>query len=136
MKELRIAALKECLNQVLDFVNEELDQLDCSPKARMLIDIAVEEMFVNIASYAYGPEEGDAEILLRSDPAENEVEIEMRDSGVPFDPLQKPDPDVTLPASQRKIGGLGIFMVKKSMDSMTYEYRDGQNRLSFRKKLD
>ena len=102
---------------------------------QMQIDVAVEEIFVNIASYAYGPETGQAEIRFRSEAETGTAEITFIDRGAPFDPLAKPDPDVTLPAEERQIGGLGIFMVKKSMDDVRYEYREAQNILTIRKKL-
>ena len=95
--------------------------------------IAAEEIFVNIASYAYGQETGSAEIRMTVE--DGCAGIEFRDSGTPFDPLAKADPDVTLPAEERQIGGLGIFMVKKSMDDVQYRYEGGENILTIRKKL-
>ena len=97
--------------------------------------MAVEEIFVNIAHYAYAPGEGEAEIaaLVEGDPAE--LVVEFRDSGVPYDPLAKPDPDVTLSAEERGIGGLGIYMVKKSMDDVQYRHEGGRNILTIRKRL-
>ena len=123
------------LDKVLAFVDERLEALDCPMKVQMQIDVAVEEIFVNIASYAYGPETGQAEIRFRSEAETGTAEITFIDRGTPFDPLAKPDPDVTLSAEERQIGGLGIFMVKKSMDDMRYEYRDGQNILTIQKTL-
>ena len=93
-------------------------------KDQLQIQVAVEEIFVNIANYAYTPETGEALIRMRFDRYSREVSITLTDSGIPFDPLKKEDPDVTLTAEQRKIGGLGIFMVKKSMDAVEYEYID------------
>ena len=133
MAELRIKAKVENLNDVMAFVDAELEKLDCPMRAQMQIDVAVEELFVNIAHYAYAPGEGDAQITVRT--ADGMVEIEFRDSGVPYDPLAKADPDVSLSAEERQIGGLGIFMVKKTMDDMVYHYMDGQNVLKIRKKL-
>ena len=133
MAELRIKAKVENLNDVMAFVDAELEKLDCPMRAQMQIDVAVEELFVNIAHYAYAPGEGDAQITVRA--ADGMVEIEFRDSGVPYDPLAKADPDVSLSAEERQIGGLGIFMVKKTMDDMVYHYIDGQNVLKIRKKL-
>ncbi|MBR3503959.1 MAG: ATP-binding protein [Clostridia bacterium] len=135
MAELTITARVDNLEKVLAFVDGELEKLDCGMKAQMQIDVAVEELFVNIASYAYAPAEGSATICIQPDEAARAVEITFIDSGVPYDPLAKPDPDVTLSAEERQIGGLGIYMVKKSMDGMEYEYRDGQNVLTIRKKL-
>lgn len=136
MAELTLKASVGNLDQVLAFVDTELEKLDCSIKAQMQIDVAVEELFVNIASYAYVPGEGDATIRVETIPETHEVAITFLDSGVPYDPLAKPDPDVTLSAEERQIGGLGIFMVKKSMDDMKYEYRDGQNILMIVKKVE
>ena len=95
--------------------------------------MAVEEIFVNIANYAYDNEPGDVWISVSTD--ELGATVEFRDSGVPFDPLQKEDPDITLSAEKRPIGGLGIFMVKKNVDDISYEYRDGQNILRMKKLL-
>ena len=102
----------------------------------MKLDVAVEELYVNIACYAYTPDTGDATIRIQADQEPHVVEITLIDSGIPYDPLAKPDPDVTLSAEERQIGGLGIFMVKKSMDDMQYERRDGKNILTIKKKFD
>ena len=104
-------------------------------KAQMQIDVAVEELFVNIASYAYQPGVGSATVRLETEQEPLTVAITFIDRGVPYDPLAKADPDVTLSAEEREIGGLGIYMVKKSMDGMAYQYKDGQNILTIRKKL-
>ena len=130
-KKLSVPADTGNLDQVLTFVNEQLEAADCPPKAQSQIDVAVEEIFVNIANYAYDNEPGDVEISVSTD--ELGTTVEFRDSGVPFNPLQKEDPDITLSAENRPIGGLGIFMVKKTMDSVDYRYIDGQNILTIRK---
>ena len=135
MKELTIEAEIENLDKVIGFVDEQLEALECPMKAQMQIDVAVEEIFVNIASYAYVPGKGSATICVAWEEDPKTVSITFIDRGVPYDPLKKEDPDVSLPAAERAIGGLGIFMVKKSMDEMTYEYRDGQNVLCIRKRL-
>ena len=135
MAELTLKARVDNLEKVLAFVDAELEKLDCPMKAQMQIDVAVEELFVNIASYAYTPDEGDATIRIETAPETRTVLITFLDRGVPYDPLAKPDPDVALSVEERQIGGLGIFMVKKSMDSMKYAYRDGQNILAITKKL-
>ena len=121
MKELRIDAKIENLEQVLAFLDTELESIDCPMKEQMQLDVAVEEIFVNIASYAYQPGEGDALIGLEKLEGPDRIVVTFIDSGVPYDPLAKEDPDVTLSAEERQIGGLGIYMVKKSMDDMTYE---------------
>ena len=135
MAELTVDALVSNLDQVLAFVDGQLETMDCSMKAQMQIDVAVEEIYVNIANYAYAPETGKAYISVRPDPENASVTIDFRDNGIPFDPLAKADPDVTLSAEERKIGGLGIYMVKKSMDAMEYSRKDGQNILTITKKL-
>lgn len=135
MADLTVDALVSNLDQVLAFVDGQLETMDCSMKAQMQIDVAVEEIYVNIANYAYAPETGKAYISVRPDPENASVTIEFRDNGIPFDPLAKADPDVTLSAEERKIGGLGIYMVKKSMDAMEYSRKDGQNILTITKKF-
>ena len=133
MKELMIEARTDNLDQVLAFVDQELEEAGCSMKQLMQIDLAVEEIFVNIANYAYAPGTGSALVRVDAggDPAGAVITFE--DSGVPYDPLKKADPDVTLAIEEREVGGLGIFMAKKVMDEMAYEYRDGKNILSMRK---
>ncbi len=135
MKELKIDALVENLDQVLAFVDAELEAMECSMKTQMQIDVAVEELFVNIASYAYAPETGDAIIGVESFQDPQRVEITFIDEGIEYDPLKKEDPDVTLAAEERQIGGLGIYMVKKSMDNMEYKRQDGKNILKITKNL-
>lgn len=136
MKELTLEAKLDALEQVLAFVDGELEAVDCPMKAQIQIDIAVEEIFVNIAHYAYAPATGMATIQVDLQPEPRRVLITFIDRGVPYDPLAKPDPDVALSAEDRQIGGLGIFMVKKSMDEMQYAYTDGQNRLTLVKNLE
>ena len=133
MKELTIAATVENIEVVTDFVNQQLELLECPMKAQMQIDIAIDELFSNIAHYSYNPEVGQA--TVRVEVVENPlaVTITFIDNGIPYDPLAKEDPDLTLSAEERPIGGLGIYMVKKSMDEITYEYKDGQNILSIKK---
>lgn len=133
MKELRIEAKTDRLNDVLAFIDEMLESMDCPMKAQMQLDIAVEEIFVNIAHYAYTHGEGDAVISIESESDPRAVTITFADSGTPYDPCAKEDPDITLSAEDRQIGGLGIYMVKKSMDSMEYERKDNQNVLKIRK---
>ena len=133
MEELVIEAKLENLTPVLAFVDEYLEARGCSMKVQTQMDIAVEEVFVNIASYAYGTETGLAVIQLRETHDPEGVTVTFIDEGMPYDPLAKPDPDVTLSAEERPIGGLGIFMVKKSMDDMTYEYKDNRNILTLKK---
>lgn len=135
MREITIEAKLENLDEVLGFVDGQLEELECPMKAQMQIDVAVEEIFVNIASYAYAPGVGNAVVRFESSQDPASVTITFIDSGVPYDPVQKDDPDVTLSAEERGIGGLGIYMAKKAMDDMKYVYRDGQNILSISKSI-
>ena len=134
-KALTIEAKNEKLDQVLDFVNEMLEELGCSIKDQNRIDIAVEEVFVNIANYAYGEETGEMTLSAETAEAPKSLTLSFFDSGIPYDPLAKEDPDITLPASERPIGGLGIFMVKNIADELSYEYKDGQNVFTFVKRF-
>ena len=135
MKELTIAATVENFDTVTDFVNEQLEAYDCPMKAQMQIDIAIDELFGNIAHYAYNPETGDATVRVEVVEDPMAVVITFIDKGIPYDPLKQADPNTSLSAEDREIGGLGIFMVKKTMDDITYEYKDGQNILKIKKKI-
>ena len=132
MKELVVDATVENLSMVLDFINAELEESDCPLKLQTSIEIAVEEIFVNIANYAYKPEIGDAFVRVA---VGDEVTIEFEDNGVPYNPLEKEDPDITVSAAEREVGGLGIFMVKQIMDSVEYRREDGRNILMIRKAI-
>ena len=134
-KKIRVAATKENLETVTAFLDEILDEKDCPLKIRLQIDLALEEMYINIANYAYTPKTGEMELRVEFDEAERELTLVLIDSGIPYDPLAKKDPDVTPSAEKRKIGGLGIYLVKKTMDSMTYERRDGRNIVTMKKKF-
>ena len=135
MKELNIAATIENIETVTAFVNEQLEAYDCPMKAQMQIDIAIDELFGNIAHYAYNPEVGNATVRVEVVEDPLAVIITFIDNGIPYDPLAKEDPNIKLSAEERQIGGLGIYMVKKTMDEITYEYKDGQNILAIKKKL-
>ena len=135
MKELTVEAVLENIDTVTDFVDARLEELDCSMKVMAQINVAVDELFSNIARYAYQPETGSATVRVEVTEDPLEVVITFMDQGVPYDPLKREDPDVTLSADERKIGGLGIFLVKKTMDDVKYEYRDGQNILKICKKI-
>lgn len=135
MKELRIEATLENLDNVLAFVDAKLEEQDCPIKVQMQLDVAVEELYVNIAHYAYAPGTGQAVIEFDYNEDTGVVKITFKDSGTPFDPTAKADPDTTLSAAERQIGGLGIYMAKKSTDEMNYEYKDNMNILSIFKKL-
>ena len=133
--ELEIEALTENLPEVQAFVEEHLEEADCPAKAMLQIGVAVEEIFVNIANYAYAPEIGKAIVRVEVSDDPVTVTITFIDHGVPYDPLAKKDPDITLSVDDREIGGLGIFMTKKIMDDVMYSYKDGQNILTLKKKL-
>ena len=135
MSELRIEATKENLDDVLMFIDEELEKLDCSMKIQMQIDLSVEEIFINIASYAYYPDTGMAFISFESENGGSTVLISFTDTGVPYNPLEKDDPDITLTSEERQVGGLGIFLVKKNMDEVYYKYENGNNVLTMKKKI-
>ena len=133
-EELILPAKVENLDEVQAFVGERVGE-DCSPKAQMQLDLAVEEIFVNIANYAYAPGEGKAAIRVQVSEEPRRVDVTFRDRGVPYNPLEKEDPDVTALAAERKLGGLGIFLTKQLMDEVQYEYRDGQNVLTLTKRI-
>ena len=135
MRELTVDATIENIEKVTDFVNEELEKLDCPMKAQIQIDVAIDELFGNIAHYAYNPNVGPATIRVEVVEDPMAVVLTFIDHGIPYDPLAKEDPDIKLSAEERKIGGLGIYMVKKSMDEITYEYKDGQNILLIKKNI-
>ena len=135
MKDITVDATLDNLEVVQNFVSEELESQGCSMKVMMQIEIAVEEIYVNIVHYAYNPEIGKATIRCEVTDNPMQVIIQFMDSGVPFDPLAKEDADITLSAEEREIGGLGIFMVKQSMDEVSYEYTEGKNVLTIRKVL-
>ena len=131
--EIELNAQTENLPSVIEFVETFLERIGCPMKSLMQINVAVDEIFTNIASYAYHSGIGKAKIRLDQLTDPRAVQLTFIDSGIPYDPLAKEDPDVTLSASKRQIGGLGIFMAKKLMDDIKYEYRDGKNILRMKK---
>lgn len=135
MKEMTIPATVGNIEKVTAFVDEQLEQIDCPPKAQMQIDIAIDELFGNIAQYAYNPDIGPATVRVEVTQSPISVVITFIDHGVPYDPLKTAEPDISLSAEERAIGGLGIFLVKKTMDEITYEYKNGQNILRIRKDI-
>ena len=128
-------AKTEVLSDVLGFVDEMLQKHECPMKVQMAICVAIEEVFVNVAHYAYGGGEGDMTLGVAFDSESRNITFRMSDKGIPFDPLKKPDPDITLSAEEREIGGLGIFITKKTMDTVTYAYENGENVLTMIKKI-
>jgi anti-sigma regulatory factor (Ser/Thr protein kinase) len=133
--KIEIQALTENLQTVLNFIDIHLAQMGASVKIQTQIEVAVEELFVNIAYYAYSPDIGNVVINVEKDFEKKQISFTFTDTGKPYNPLEKPDPDITLSAEERSIGGLGIYMVKKSMDDIRYEYKNGQNILTIMKKL-
>lgn len=135
MKKKTFDAITDNFASVQEFVDGELETAECPMKIQLQIDIAIEEIFVNIARYAYTSGTGKADVTVEITDTPKTVLITFSDSGRPYNPLEKSDPDITLSAEERQIGGLGIFMVKKSMDEMRYEYLKGRNNLTLVKKL-
>lgn len=134
----KVPATVEELTHVLEIIDSQLEANDCSMKIQLQIDLAVEELFVNIAHYAYAQDEenADAEIILDIQQNPCTMVLTFKDHGIPYNPLKKEDPDVTLSAEERKIGGLGIYLVKKTMDRVDYRYEDGHNILTITKVLE
>ena len=135
MKEWTFEAKIDRIPWLTEQIDALLEGLDCPMKAQMQIDVAIDEWMANIASYAYGDGGGDVTVRFDYQPDDRTVALTFIDSGIPYDPLAKPDPDVTLSVDKREVGGLGIFMIKKTMDDMTYARRDGHNVLTIRKRI-
>ena len=133
MKEMTVAAVIENVDSVTDFVDDFLNSQECPGKTKMQINIAIDEIFSNISYYAYQDEVGQITIQVEMQENPKAVCITFVDGGVPYNPLTKEDPDITLPAEEREIGGLGIYMVKKNMDELEYEYSEGKNILLLKK---
>ena len=132
MKELTVTASLEKLHEVINFINAELERQGCPLELQNKIDLAVEEIFVNIANYAYTPASGSVTISIA---ACEEIVITFEDTGKFFNPLEQPDPDLEKPLMEREIGGLGIFFVKKTMDKIDYKRVDDKNVLILTKSL-
>ena len=135
MPEITLDATIENIQQVTEFVNDLLEQHNCSMKTQMQLDLAIDELFGNIAHYAYAPAIGSATVEVTFTESPAAVNITFIDEGIPYNPLAKADPDVTLSAEEREIGGLGIFLVKKTMDNMVYKYENNRNILTITKSL-
>ncbi|MBO5077526.1 MAG: anti-sigma factor antagonist [Clostridia bacterium] len=136
--ELTLPATVDNLPRVMDFIGDRIAAAGLSPKFITQLELAAEEIFVNIANYAYTPYTGNATVrlILSGEPGSiRTVELTFIDSGKPYDPLKKADPDVSLSAEERRIGGLGIFMAKKVTDDIKYEYSNGQNVLTLIKQV-
>lgn len=122
------------LNEVLAFVEEELELAECPMKYVIALQVSIEEIFVNIARYAY-TDGGEVTIGIEYDSDNGAIMFRMEDEGVPFNPLAKKDPDITLSAEEREIGGLGIYLMKQTMDEASYSYENGKNILTMVRKL-
>ena len=134
MNEITLKATIENIPRATAFIDEALEAAACSMKAQMQIDVAMDELFGNIARYAYAPGEGEATVRFHFQEETRTASITLIDSGIPFNPLSVAEPDTTSAAQDRPIGGLGIFLVRKTMDDMAYEYRDGKNHLAIMKR--
>ena len=135
MKEITIDALIENINTVTAFVDDLLDEIDCPMKSKIQIHIVIDEIFGNICHYAYKDSVGTVTVSVESGNTPKAVFLTFTDNGIPYNPLETEDPDITLSSEERKIGGLGIYLVKKNMDEMKYEYVNQQNRLWMEKRL-
>ena len=132
---LTVPASDASLAEGIAFTEEHLSVIECDEAFAFQITMAVEEIFVNIAHYAYDSREGEAEITFSYDENSKMVEMTFSDSGIPFDPSSIPSPDITLKPGERKAGGLGIFIVKETMDEVLYDYPGGKNLLTIRKHI-
>ena len=128
-------AKTEALLDVLAFVEQALEKYACPMKTQTAICVAIEEVFVNVAHYAYEGGDGDVMLDIRFEKDTRDITFRMIDKGVAFNPLEKPDPNISLSAEEREIGGLGIFITKKTMDLVTYAYENGENILTMIKKI-
>lgn len=135
MEIITVPAEAAALETVNAFIQEKLESINCPKRAKMQMMLAVEEIFVNISSYAYHPEVGQAEVGVDIDGDPPTVTIRFLDQGRPFNPLEKPDADITLSAQDREIGGLGILLIKKIMDQVDYTYENGKNILIIKKEI-
>lgn len=127
MKEITVDATIDNVQTITDFVDERLEEMNCPEKAQMQIDIVIDELCSNVARYAYSDKTGKVTVSVDTVDKPMKVWLTFTDEGVPYNPLAKEDPDITLSAEERKLGGLGIYMVKKMMDEFRYEYKDGKN---------
>ena len=135
MKSITVEAKIENVDKVTEFVNEVLEEKEGPLKVQMQLDVAIDEIFGNIAYYAYGKGSGNATIQIEMEDNPPKITLTFIDQGIPYNPLESKDPDITLDIEDREIGGLGIFLVKKTMDELSYEYVDGQNILTMKKEL-
>ena len=135
MKTLIVTADTKELDRVTAFVDGILEEADCPMEIQFRVELAVEEIFVNIASYAYGGSRGEVELKAQILPEPQRLELRFQDRGAPFDPLAKPDADTSPEATLNREGGLGILLVKKTMDEVRYTREKNQNLLTVVKNL-
>lgn len=135
MKEITIDALIENINTVTAFVDDLLDEIDCPMKSKIQIHIVIDEIFGNICHYAYKDSVGTVTVSAEFQNTPKAICLTFTDNGIPYNPLETEDPDITLSSEERNIGGLGIYLVKRNMDEIKYEYINKQNRLWMEKKL-
>ena len=135
MKKLVVKAVIESIPTVTDFVDKILEEHSCDMKAKIQIDIAIDEILGNISQYAYESDDGDVSVSIQLEETPKRAIITFIDSGVPYNPITTEEPDTSLSAEERKVGGLVIFMVKKTMDDMTYEYTNNCNILRITKNI-
>ena len=135
MKQITMEASVQSIPKIISFIDDAMDEWGATVKTKYRIDVAADEILVNIAHYAYAPKMGEVTVRLELNEATRMMTIVFIDAGMPFDLLQKPDPDVTLPKEERKIGGLGIFIVKKIMDAVDYRREGGHNILTVNKRI-
>lgn len=132
---LEITAQRQNFTEIKPWLEKALDEINCQGKPRKQLLIAVDEIFTNIASYAYDTPDGTAQIKINYNETETTVELKFVDSGIPYNPLTQDDPDIKQRIEERTVGGLGIFMVKKMMDSIEYHREDNKNILILKKKI-
>lgn len=135
MPRITLPATTENIEPATDFLNEVLENAGCPPRAQMQLDIALDELMSNVAQYAYTPETGEITVSVEIKEDPKRAVVILTDAGTPYDPLQREDPDITLSATERRIGGLGIFIVKQSMDELSYEYKNKKNVVTIVKKI-
>jgi len=136
MEDLNLQASNDTLYTVLDAIEAHLAKNGCPDAVKTEVLIAVEEIYVNIANYAYGGQKGEATVQMDVSQDPKLCRVVFKDKGIPYNPLEKKDPDISLSAEEREVGGLGIYMVKQYMDKVEYQYKDGYNILVIEKKLE
>ena len=132
MSELRFQPIRGKAREILKAILQTPEVFSCAMKDVMLIRLACEELVMNITSYAY-PEDVEGFLEVDVEKTDERIVIRFKDGGMPFNPLEHKKPDTKLPWKQRRIGGLGIFLVKKKMDDVRYAYEDNKNVLTIEK---